>query len=68
MTNLEVARRATQIAKRASSWSFDALTMGDERLHEQTPGNSAERFCQEIREMLDRISSSTTHSDGESDA
>jgi hypothetical protein len=55
LTNLEFARRAAQIAKRASSWSFDTLVMGDEHLNERTPGNSAERFCAEIKEMLDRI-------------
>lgn len=55
LTNLEFARRTAQIAKRAATWSFDTLTMGDEYLSGPTINNSAERFCREIKEMLDNI-------------
>lgn len=55
LTNLEFARRTAQIAKRAASWSFDTLAMGDDYMTGPTINGSAERFCREIKEMLDRI-------------
>lgn len=55
LTNYEFAMRTAQIAKRAAGWSHDTLTMGADYLDKPTVNNSAERFCREIKEMLDRI-------------
>lgn len=55
MTNLEFARRTAHIAKRASEWSFDTLTMGDKYMHQPTINNSVERFCEQIEGLLELI-------------
>lgn len=55
LTNYEFAMRTAQIAKRAAGWSHDTLTLGRDDLDKPTFNNSAERFCREIKELLDRI-------------
>lgn len=55
MTNREFAMFASQIARRSASWTHDTLTMGDEYWNRPTLGDSRERFCRDIREILELI-------------
>lgn len=50
LTNRDFARYAAQVARRASSWTHDTMTAGRERW--DNPATSAERFCQDIEEVL----------------
>lgn len=55
LTNYEFAMRTARIAQRCASWSADTMSMGREALDQPTINDSAERFCREIKGMLDRL-------------
>lgn len=55
ITNMQLARYATQIARRASAWAHDTMTMGDHYWNEPAINNSPERFCKDIEDVLEWI-------------
>lgn len=57
MTNREFARWTAQIARRSASWTHDIMTTGTEHWEKPTLGDSRERFCREIREVLEWMES-----------
>lgn len=55
LTNYHLGRYATQVARRASSWAHDTMTMGEDYRDQPTINDSAERFCKEIEDVLSWI-------------
>lgn len=52
LTNRQFARYAAQIARRASSWTHDTMTMGEHHWDGPPINNSVERFCNDIEQIL----------------
>ncbi len=52
LTNKHFARYAAVIARKASSWSHDTMSMGDHHWNGPPINDSVERFCKEIEEVL----------------
>lgn len=46
---------AALIARRSASWTHDIMTTGTEYWEKQTLNDSRQRFCRDIREILDQI-------------
>lgn len=55
LTNREFAHRVAQIAKRSNTWVHETLGAPDDVLAQPMATDSADRFCREIKEMLDKI-------------
>lgn len=53
LTNRSLARHATLIARRASSWAHDTMTMGDDYWDKPPINNSVERFIDDIEAVLE---------------